>query len=209
MGEIPEAIFNISSLEVIDFSFNKLSGRIPSTTGLHLPNLEELYLGENQLEGEIPLFITNASKLQILSLSQNFLTGTIPTNLGNLRELRHMFLHHNQLTNEPTERELRFFNSLADCRMLRYLQVGNNPLSGYRQLERLTSLGIQDNNLAGNIPSEFGKLKQLQGLQGHIPEGVCHLSNLVKLYLDGNELSGLIPECLGKSKHATISLFGF
>ncbi|XP_015160718.1 LRR receptor-like serine/threonine-protein kinase EFR [Solanum tuberosum] len=68
----------------------------------------------------------------------------------------------------------------------------------------LTSIDIQDNNLAGNIPSEFGKLKQLQGLylsnnklQGHIPEAVCHLSNLVKLTLQVNELSGLIPECFG------------
>ncbi|XP_069152490.1 LRR receptor-like serine/threonine-protein kinase EFR [Solanum lycopersicum] len=167
MGEIPEAIFNISSLEVIDFSFNKLSGRIPSTTGLHLPNLEELYLGENQLEGEIPLFITNASKLQILSLSQNFLTGTIPTNLGNLRELRHMFLHHNQLTNEPTERELRFFNSLADCRMLRYLQVGNNPLSGVlpNSIGNLSStienFIIANAHINGLIPTSIGNLSVL------------------------------------------------
>ncbi|KAK4721006.1 hypothetical protein R3W88_011239 [Solanum pinnatisectum] len=119
-GRIPEAIFNISSLEIIGFSFNNLSGKIPTTAGLHLPNLKELYVGHNPLEGEIPLFITNASKLEILSLENNSLTGTIPTNLGNLRELRDLFLHG---TNEPRERELRFFNSLADCWMLRYISV--------------------------------------------------------------------------------------
>ncbi|XP_015163946.1 LRR receptor-like serine/threonine-protein kinase EFR [Solanum tuberosum] len=66
IGQIRKAIFNISSLEVIDFSFNNLSSRIPTTTGLHLPNIKQLILGDNQLEGEIPLFITNASKLRIL-----------------------------------------------------------------------------------------------------------------------------------------------
>ncbi|XP_055800483.1 LRR receptor-like serine/threonine-protein kinase RGI3 [Solanum dulcamara] len=194
IGQNPEAIFNISSLEIIDFSFNNLSGRIPTTTSLHLPNLKVLYLGTNKLEGEIPLFITNASKLEILELDGNFLTGAIPTNLGNLRELQSLFLYTNQLTNEPRERELRFFNSLANCRMLQYLQVGTNPLTGVllnpignlsSTIENfyiadahingliLTSIGnisclvglyFQGNNLAGSIPSEIGKLKQLQGM---------------------------------------------
>ncbi|KAL3370460.1 hypothetical protein AABB24_007483 [Solanum stoloniferum] len=207
IGQIPEAIFNISSLELINFSFNNLSGRIPTTTGLHLPNLKVLDLGVNQLEGEIPLFITNASKLQILELDQNSLTGAIPTNLGNLHELRELSLHHNQLTNEPTERELRFFDSLADCRMLRYLQVGNNPLTGVLpnsignlsstiqnfhitdahingliptsigNMSGLTALNLSRNKLSRSIPSEIGKLKQLQGLA-----------------LYNNKLQGRIPE---------------
>ncbi|KAH0695021.1 hypothetical protein KY285_022118 [Solanum tuberosum] len=190
---------------MIDFSFNNLSGRIPTTTGL--PNLKELILAVNQLEGEIPLFITNASKLQILELDRNSLTGTVPNNLGNLRELRALLLHTNQLTNEPRVNELRFFISLADCKMLRYLQVGSNPLNGilpnsignlsstieYFNIEDvhingliptsignmsgLTSLDIQGNNLIGSIPSDVGKLKQLQGL--------C---------LCTNKLQGHIPE---------------
>ncbi|WMV23680.1 hypothetical protein MTR67_017065 [Solanum verrucosum] len=189
IGKIPEAIFNISSLEMIDFSFNNLSGRIPTTTGLHLPNLEGLYLGDNQLEGEISLFITNASKLQIISLDDNSLTGTIPNNLGNLCELQILLLHTNQLTNEPRERD-------AHIRGLIPTSIGN--------MTGLTAVDIQGDNLIGSIPSDVGKLKQLQGLslstnklQGHIPEAVCHLSNLVKLFLSGNELSGLIPKCLG------------
>ncbi|WMV23722.1 hypothetical protein MTR67_017107 [Solanum verrucosum] len=208
-GQIPEAIFNISSLEVIDFNVNNLSGRIPTTAGLHLPNLKELSLGVNQLEGKIPLFITNASKLEILVLVHNFLTGAIPTNLGNLRELQDLFLHHNQLTNEPRERALLFFNSLVDCRMLRYLQVGYNLLNGVLpnsignlsstiqsfeiaeahikgliptgigNMRGLTALDVEGNNLSGSIPSEIGKLKQLQGL-----------------FLDNNKLQGHIPEAV-------------
>ncbi|KAJ8564921.1 hypothetical protein K7X08_001381 [Anisodus acutangulus] len=185
IGEIPNAIFNISTLESIAFNLNNLSGKIPD---IHLPNLVQLLLANNQLEGEIPRYITNASKLELLELSDNLLTGTIPNNLGNLRELRALFLHHNQLT------ELRFFDSLANCRMLRYLQVGSNPLNGVLpnsignlssttevihigdarisgsiptstgNMSGLTTLVFQDNNLTGNIPPEIGKLEQLQGL---------------------------------------------
>ncbi|KAK4373607.1 hypothetical protein RND71_008991 [Anisodus tanguticus] len=206
-GQIPEAIFNISSLEIIEFSFNNLSGRIPTTTGLHLPNLEQLFLGNNQLEGEIPLYITNASKLEALGLEHNFLTGTIPTNLGNLRELWGLFLSDNQLTNEPSKHELQFFDSLADCRMLQYLELSSNLLNGVLpnsignlsstiknfhiadahisgliptgigNISGLLSLGLEDNNLMGTIPFEVGKLEQLQGL-----------------YLYNNTLQGNIPE---------------
>ncbi|KAK6775521.1 hypothetical protein RDI58_026522 [Solanum bulbocastanum] len=207
-GQIPKAIFNISSLEMIDFNFNNLSGRIPATTGLLLPNLEELYLGENQLEEEVPLYITNSSKLELLQLDNNFFTGTIPTNLGNLHQLRKLLLDNNQLTNEPRERELRFFNSLVDCRM-QYLDVSKNKLNGILpdtignlsstiehfgivyayvngpippgigNLSSLTILSLLGNNLVGSIPSEIGKLKQLQGL-----------------YLNNNKLQGHIPEAV-------------
>ncbi|KAF3683871.1 putative LRR receptor-like serine/threonine-protein kinase FLS2-like [Capsicum annuum] len=128
--EIPKAIFILSSLEIMRFSLNNLSRGIPATAGLHLQNLKELILRENQIKEEIPQYITNASMLEILSLEGNFLTGAIPTNLGNFHELRVLLLHSNQLTNEPREHELRFFNSLADSRMLRYVEMGNNPLNG-------------------------------------------------------------------------------
>ncbi|KAH0678655.1 hypothetical protein KY284_019740 [Solanum tuberosum] len=211
IGQIPEAIFNISSLEYIALTSNKLSGRIPTSTGLHLPNLLELHLSGNELEGEIPPHITNASKLERLGLATNFFSGSIPTNLGNLRDLRLLFLHENQLT---SEHELPFFQSLADCRMLQYLDVGYNPLNSVLpnsvgnlsstieffemsnahidgliptsigNMSGLITLFFQDNSFMGNIPPEFGKLKQLQGL-----------------YLNNNKLQGHIPEAVCNLSH--------
>uniref|UniRef100_M1B3F1 Serine-threonine protein kinase, plant-type n=1 Tax=Solanum tuberosum TaxID=4113 RepID=M1B3F1_SOLTU len=186
IGQIPEAIFNISSLEVIGFTLNNLSGRIPTTTGLHLPNLKVLELGVNQLEGEIPLFIANASKLQKLELNNNFLTGTIPNNLGNLRELQALLLHTNQLTNEPRERELLFFNSLADCKMLRYLQVGKNPLNGILP----NSIG----NLSSTIENIYIGYAHINGL---IPTNVGNMSGLTVIDIQGNNLTGSIPSEIG------------
>ncbi|PHU16775.1 hypothetical protein BC332_12470 [Capsicum chinense] len=208
-GQIPEGIFNISSLETIFFDFNDLSGRIPSTIGLHLPNLEGLFLAHNQLDGEIPLFITNASKLEILELAHNFLTGTIPTNLGNLRELQYLFLHTNQLTNEPRDHELRFFNSLVDCGMLRYVQVGSNPLNGVlpNSIGNLSSsieiIYIGDAHINGLIPTSIGNMSGLTGLDlrgnnlaGTIPSDVGKLKKIEGLYLNNNKLHGHIPEAV-------------
>ncbi|XP_060186603.1 receptor kinase-like protein Xa21 [Lycium barbarum] len=206
-GQIPKAIFNISSLEGIVLSFNNLSGRIPTTAGLHIPNLRGLYLGHNQLEGEIPLFITNASKLETLTLDENFLTGTIPPNLGNLRELEDLFLHTNQLTNEPREHELRFFSSLANCRMLRYLQVGTNPLNGVlpNSIGNLSStiqnFNLEDAHISGLIPTTIGNMSGLisldfreNNLTGSIPSEVGKIEQLQGLFLHNNKLKGNIPE---------------
>ncbi|XP_047268882.1 receptor kinase-like protein Xa21 [Capsicum annuum] len=208
-GQIPECIFNISSLETICFNFNNLSGRIPATTGLHLANLEGLYLAHNQLDGEIPLFITNASKLEILELAHNFLTGPIPTNLGNLRELQHLFLHTNQLTNEPRDYELRFLNSLVDCGMLRYVQVGSNPLNGIlpNSIGNLSSsielIFIGDAHINGHIPTSIGNVSGLTALDlggtnlaGSIPYDVGKLKKIEGLYLNNNKLHGHIPEAV-------------
>ncbi|KAH0679199.1 hypothetical protein KY284_020284 [Solanum tuberosum] len=207
IGQIQEAIFNISSLETIAFNSNNLSGRIPSTTGLHLPNLKGLYLGDNHFEGEIPLFIINASKLEILGLAQNFLTGAIPTNLGNLRELRSLLLYHNQLTNEPRDHELRFFNSLADCRMLRYLQVGYNLLNGVLPnsignfSSTIQNIEIGDTHINGLIPTNIGNIRGLMALGlvgnnliGSIPSDVGGLKQFQGLYLHNNKLQGHIAE---------------
>ncbi|KAH0742939.1 hypothetical protein KY290_030932 [Solanum tuberosum] len=183
IGQIPEAIFNIYSLEIIDFSFNNLSGRIPTTTGLHLRNLKGLDLGVNQLEGEIPLFITNASKLEILSLVQNFLTRTIPTNLGNLRELLSLMLKYLQVGFNPLNGVLP--NSIGNLSStIENFEIGDSHINGLiptsiGNMSGLTALIFEENSFTGSIPSEIGSIKQLQGLS-----------------LFNNKLQGHIPEAV-------------
>ena len=60
----------------------------------------ELFLGENQLTGEIPPELGNLANLTVLSLVQNQLSGEIPPELGNLGILQELDLVQNQLSGE-------------------------------------------------------------------------------------------------------------
>ena len=69
---------------------------------------------------------------------------------------------------------------------------------------RVTEVRLSENNLAGSIPSELGRISSLtilhlddNQLSGQIPEELGNLSNLTEMKLNRNELSGGIPAELG------------
>ena len=76
---------------------NQLSGEIPSELG-DLSNLKNMRLRDNQLTGEIPPALGDLSNLKSLSLEDNQLSGTIPTQLGSLTNLSSLILRSNRLT---------------------------------------------------------------------------------------------------------------
>ncbi|KAG5609230.1 hypothetical protein H5410_020511, partial [Solanum commersonii] len=238
-GCIPSNICQLTELQVFSLSFNNIIGDIPRNISC-LSKLEKFYIVNNLIKGTIPTSLGNISTLHTLNCRNNWilsnlrklsfdnnsnLIGQIPEAIFNISSLEVIGFSFNNLS--PTLKDFTW-------EMLKYLQVGNNPLNGVLpnsignlsstienfhiedahinglipksigNMIGLTSPSLDDNNLTGSIPSEIGKLKQLQGLylynnklQGHIPEAVCHLSNLDILALEGNELSGLIPECFG------------
>ncbi|MEJ2356116.1 MAG: leucine-rich repeat domain-containing protein, partial [candidate division WOR-3 bacterium] len=103
----------------------------------------------NQLTGSIPPEIGNLSNLRYLYLQNNQLTGSIPPEIGNLSNLKRLPLHYNQLTGAiPPE--------IGNLSNLNLLELGNNQLTGV-------------------IPPEIG-----------------NLSNLAYLLLYDNELTDLI-----------------
>jgi len=120
-GPIPDALGNMSSLEVIDLSQNhKLSGNIPrnlaSLCNLRILNFEETNINGDiaklmerlpkcswsklrvlnfyraNLTGEIPVWIGNLSSLVYLDLSANELVGHVPIGIGALRNLTYLGL---------------------------------------------------------------------------------------------------------------------
>lgn len=118
-GAIIPSIFNISTMVMMDLSQNHFTGNLSSTTGLSLPSLRELYLGTNQLSGEIPSSIVNATNLTIIFLGVNSFAGTVP-DFSNLRLLRCLLIGGNNLTGS-----LSLFTS---CRSLEFLEISENPL---------------------------------------------------------------------------------
>ncbi|CAN6252328.1 unnamed protein product [Urochloa humidicola] len=73
-GEIPQAI-NMTRLQILGLEFNKFGKALPSNLGNVLPSLQQVTLGNNMFEGQIPASLGNASELQVIDLSRNSFTG--------------------------------------------------------------------------------------------------------------------------------------
>ncbi|XP_059671109.1 receptor kinase-like protein Xa21 [Cornus florida] len=101
-GFIPSSIFNISSLRIINFSNNSLSGSLPVHMCNHLLKLGGLYLSRNQLNRQIPSNLYKCKELQGLSLSISSFNGCIPREIGNLTNLKELYLDENNLEDIST-----------------------------------------------------------------------------------------------------------
>ncbi|XAR66795.1 Non-specific serine/threonine protein kinase [Bertholletia excelsa] len=199
-------LFNFSSVKILSMALNNLSGHLPETTGSQLPQLEEFYMGLNQLSGNIPTYLSNSSGLKILSLDGNQFTGSIPTSLGNLLLLRILTVSANQLTREKENLKLNFLTSLSNCRYLEELALAGNPLNGMIPVSvgnlsgSLQLLDASSCQIKGRIPIQIGELKNLQLLdlgnneiEGSISSTIGKLRSLIELHLENNKIEGPIP----------------
>jgi Leucine-rich repeat (LRR) protein len=94
-GTIPQAL--PSSIRNLSLSSNRFTGNIPFTLSF-LSDLSELSLGSNLLSGEIPDYFQQLSKLTKLDLSSNILEGHLPSSMGDLASLKILYLQDNKLT---------------------------------------------------------------------------------------------------------------
>jgi len=98
-GQCPRDVQNCSSLVSLDFSFNELSGPIPSDISSILKYVViSLDLSNNKFAGEIPASFANCSYLSTLKLNRNMLSGEIPRLLGTLPRLKEISFANNYLS---------------------------------------------------------------------------------------------------------------
>lgn len=110
-----------------------------------------------------------------LNLAGSNLVGILPEELGDLTELRELFLQNNLL---------------------------EGPLPDFiSRLEKLEKLVLADNHFKGQIPSFLGSMARLKWLDlqdnyftGSIPSSIINLKELEDMKLLGNYLSGKIPD---------------
>ncbi|KAK9126274.1 hypothetical protein Scep_015120 [Stephania cephalantha] len=81
-GSIPDSIGNCTSFEILDVSYNQITGEIPYNIGFL--QVATLSLQGNRLTGKIPEVIGLMQALAVLDLSENELVGPIPPIFGNL-----------------------------------------------------------------------------------------------------------------------------
>ncbi|KAL5720183.1 non-specific serine/threonine protein kinase [Ranunculus cassubicifolius] len=214
-GRFPH-IYNLSTLETMGVVDNQLTGNLPDDIGLMLPNLQRLYLGENQFSGPIPTSLFNCSSLQDIDILDNKFVGQISSNIGNLPNLTYLALTNNHLGSGKSG-DLDFINSLTNCTNLQVFSItGNNfggtlPPSITNISNQLTNLYLSNNLISGNIPTGIENLQNLiilslhvNSFTGHIPTTIGNLQKLQILSLKENRLSGEIPSTLRNMS----SLFG-
>ncbi|KAK3017043.1 hypothetical protein RJ639_006255 [Escallonia herrerae] len=137
-SELPKAIFNVSSLVILDLGYNEIEGSLPKDVCSLLSSLELFRLYSNRVSGKMPSPLSDCSSLQILDFSLNSFTGSIPGDIWNVSTLQELYLRRNNL-------------------------VGTIP-PPTSNTSMLTMLYIGDNNYDGRIPQELGNLFNLEGL---------------------------------------------
>ncbi|RVX03953.1 putative LRR receptor-like serine/threonine-protein kinase [Vitis vinifera] len=128
------------------------------------------------LNGTLPDEFGDLPYLQVLDLSRNYINGSIPAKFGRL-SLTNLSLFGNRISGSIP-----------------------NELSNISTLEELV---LEANQLGEHLPPSLGKLSHLRRLvlsannfTGTIPKNFHNLKNLIDL-IDGNNLSGKIPDWIG------------
>ena len=196
---IPEEVFELKQIKVLNLSYNKIK-QLPESIG-NLSNLTKLDLSKNRLS-YLPESIGNLSNLTELDLSKNQLSH-LSESIGNISNLTKLDLSWNKLTKLP--------ESIGNLSNLIELNLRNNQLNYLPKylgnLSNLTQLNLFSNQLT-NLPESIGNLSNLKCLVlwanqlKKLPESLGNLSNLTKLDLESNQLTH-VPEIIGNLSNLT------
>ncbi|KAL7601123.1 hypothetical protein Lser_V15G23872 [Lactuca serriola] len=202
-GQFPLFLRNLSSLQVLDLSFNQLNSSIPFMNNVQdtgICRLKRLDLSYNSMGGMFTGPSTNVSEcaqfsLETLNLNDNMLLGEVPSSLGRLKALRELNLGGNELTGNIPE-VVGTLTSLRELRLDDNHLTGSIPIS-IRNLLRLQKLDLSVNLLNGTITFLPGELSNLDILslgndhfRGIQDSGVWRLCQLKHLDLSFNFIEG-------------------
>ncbi|KAK7259812.1 hypothetical protein RIF29_25427 [Crotalaria pallida] len=198
-GTFPTSLFKLPNLQFIYIENNDLAGPIPEIIG-NMKNLDVLSLIGNRFTGTIPSSISKLTKLTQLKLGNNSLTGVIPQGIQSLKNLTYLSLAGNQLGGKIPD----FFSSLTNLRTLELSRnkfFGKIPPSISTLAPKLAYLQLGHNSLSGNIPDFLGKFRALDTLDlssnqftGTVPTSFKNLTKIFNLDLSNNFLVDPFPE---------------
>ncbi|XP_031131952.1 receptor like protein 21-like [Ipomoea triloba] len=167
-GKIPQSLGSLTSLKFLSFGYNNyLNGSLTDGGICKLRNLQELDLGSNSFEGRIPLCLGNLTSLRVLNLQSNYLTGTLPSAIfSTLNLLDYLSLSYNY-----------FEGSFS------FSSLGNNSKLEIFQLENLKNTMVVNTENPPWMPQSHIKIFLLPNCKLNEPRG-----NLPSFLLKQREL---------------------
>lgn len=199
-GTFPQEIFQISTLQHVDLSYNPLlQGSLPE-----FPNngsLETLNLSFTNFSGLLPDSIGNLKMLSTIDLSSCNFYGSIPKSMENLRHSYYLAMPKNKFSGSINSTHWENLVELIDVDLSYNLLVGCIPLSMF-SLPLLQTLYLSNNKFSHQFHefSNVSSSNQLQSLvldfnnlEGPVPMFIFNLRGLVVLSLSSNNLEGSFP----------------
>ncbi|CAH1414180.1 unnamed protein product [Lactuca virosa] len=177
-GELPNGVWGLTKLEVIDIEGNSITANLSTINFNNLKNLQVFNLGFNKLFGEIPNSLSECEALSLLNLAGNQIEGYVPDFLGNFVKLKGINLSSNQF-------------------------IGSLPDEFWNNCHVLEHVDFSSNFLTGKIPKSFGNCSNLRtmllfsnGFSGVLPFELTNLQMLEVLDVSRNRISGILDEKL-------------
>ncbi|KAL7238886.1 hypothetical protein ACSBR2_004896 [Camellia fascicularis] len=200
-GLLHESFANLSTnLVGLWLGNNQMHGNILHEIANFI-NLTRIQMSSNQFTGTIPPDFDTLQNLIVLQLSQNKFSGIIPSSLGNLSQLNENYISNNNFQGSIS-------SSLGACTNLLGLDLSQNNFNGTIPpqifgISTLSYLYLYQNQITSFLPMEVGNLNNLIGLEvsnnflsGEIPSTLGSCVALEVFYMDGNLFQGTIPSSL-------------
>ena len=192
-GTFPDEIFQVTTLEQIDFDFNKFTGPLQHGVG-QLSNLRLLSGEKNLLSGILPSELQKLTDLVTLRLGRNSFQGNIPPFLESMRSLTFIDLSHQT-------------------------EYGGPGLSGrlptFERLSGLRQLRLKSNAISGTVPYDFLKSVNADvfeyadlssnALIGMLPDSLARLGNIL---LQDNLITGVPPGLCAETRGPVFAAYG-
>ncbi|XP_039173782.1 receptor-like protein EIX2 [Eucalyptus grandis] len=237
-GNIPGSIGRLSNLEVLVITNNSLNGVVSESHFANLTSLTLLGISSNELVLSFDPAWVPPFQLQYIGVTDCYVGPKFPLWLQTQRNISYLRMANARISDEVP-------NWLSDILLnVEHIDLTNNTLKGpisrmdLNKMPLLGLLGLADNNLSGSIPNSLWAMEnlyhldlarnQLSGtipslspisrmdgnkmprlirfylegnnLSGSIPNSLCAMENLIHLDLSKNQLSGRLPLCLKKLK---------
>ncbi|XP_043720746.1 receptor like protein 21-like [Telopea speciosissima] len=207
-GSLP-SIFNLTSLYHLHLHGNEFTWS-PSVYFVNNSNMVTLDIGDNNLYGSIPHWISELSNLRVLFVEQNHLGGKIPEYLCQLTWISLMDLSHNSFSGSipPCLNNITFgrirspeapkyfgYYPISEFHFHSNLNLDEDYISWeYGEVDEVFITKSRSNSFKGKILEiMFGLDLSCNNLIGEIPHELGDLTGIRALNLSYNQLTGSIP----------------